>query len=280
MEFRTMTRPLTLMVLMLLAIPTMLWAQSGVNTRFNWSQSVVDVTASRGTTTARTLTLSSSAVVFGAVLEVVPELAPFVTLEPSAIFFISPAQSVEVRLTFRIPQTAALGDYAGTIHVRSQARTVPTTLKIHLNVVDPSGLPPDPGDSGKATLGGVDADSDGVRDDLQRYIAFTYSNSKRVQLAVTDLSKAFQRAVVDATDATASHDHAGPVLAALACLYYIDPVSTKTIKDRLIAHVLNTKPRSEAYILFNAQLGGKTFHMPAPAQLKSACSFDPDNILP
>src|SRR5216683_231714 len=37
-------------------------------------------------------------------------------------------------------------------------------------------LPPDPGAAGKATLQGIDSDGDGVRDDIQRYIALTYPN--------------------------------------------------------------------------------------------------------
>jgi len=36
-------------------------------------------------------------------------------------------------------------------------------------------LPPNPGEAGKATLQGIDSDNDGVRDDIQRYIALTLS---------------------------------------------------------------------------------------------------------
>lgn len=43
--------------------------------------------------------------------------------------------------------------------------------------VDPFILPPDPGEAGKQTLAGIDSDSDGVRDDVQRWIELTYSDA-------------------------------------------------------------------------------------------------------
>jgi len=42
-------------------------------------------------------------------------------------------------------------------------------------------LPPDPGKAGKETLLGIDADKDGVRDDIQRYIYFTYPDDKKLR---------------------------------------------------------------------------------------------------
>ena len=39
-------------------------------------------------------------------------------------------------------------------------------------------LPPDPGPAGKLTLDGVDADKDGMRDDVQRWIATEWGHSE------------------------------------------------------------------------------------------------------
>ena len=46
------------------------------------------------------------------------------------------------------------------------------------------GLPPDPGEAGKATLEGIDSDQDGIRDDIQRYIALTYPDSQKTRAAL------------------------------------------------------------------------------------------------
>ena len=40
-------------------------------------------------------------------------------------------------------------------------------------------LPADPGEAGKATLAGIDADRDGVRDDMQRQIVFLFPDSEK-----------------------------------------------------------------------------------------------------
>ena len=46
-------------------------------------------------------------------------------------------------------------------------------------------LPPDPGDVGKLTVDGIDADKDGVRDDVQRWIAENWGHSPRAVKALT-----------------------------------------------------------------------------------------------
>ena len=53
-------------------------------------------------------------------------------------------------------------------------------------------LPPDPGAAGKTTLQGVDSDGDGVRDDVQRYIALTYPNSEKTRATLTQYTKSIQ----------------------------------------------------------------------------------------
>lgn len=47
------------------------------------------------------------------------------------------------------------------------------------------GLPPDPGEAGRVTLQGVDVNSNGVRDEVERALATTYAGDKeRLQLAM------------------------------------------------------------------------------------------------
>jgi hypothetical protein len=51
-------------------------------------------------------------------------------------------------------------------------------------------LPPDPGQAGKLTIDGIDADKDGLRDDVQRWIAENWGHS---QLAVKALTISAQQ---------------------------------------------------------------------------------------
>ena len=68
---------------------------------------------------------------------------------------------------------------------------------------DPPGsndLPPDPGEAGKASLEGIDADTDGIRDDIQRYIALTYQDSQKTRAALRQLTLALQKALLESPD--------------------------------------------------------------------------------
>lgn len=60
-------------------------------------------------------------------------------------------------------------------------------------------LPPDPGEAGRATLAGVDVNDNGVRDDLERYIAQHFGGDPRVRRAVGNAVIATQQGIL-ATD--------------------------------------------------------------------------------
>ena len=53
-------------------------------------------------------------------------------------------------------------------------------------------LPPDPGEAGKATIDGIDADKDGVRDDVQRYIWENWPDSERARRVLFAVAKTKQ----------------------------------------------------------------------------------------
>jgi hypothetical protein len=140
--------------------------------------------------------------------------------------------------------------------------------------VDPFTLPPDPGEAGKQTLEGIDSDNDGVRDDVQRWIALTYLNSERMRLGLRQNSGALQNALL-ANNAATAEAAAGQETAGARCLAYItdDPA----VIDGLVELMLNTEVRREAYEQYT-----KLFHGPAGpidlSQLKHFCAFDPDSV--
>jgi len=53
-------------------------------------------------------------------------------------------------------------------------------------------LPPDPGPAGMKTIEGIDADKDGVRDDVQRYIAANWGHSALATNTLTLIAKSKQ----------------------------------------------------------------------------------------
>jgi hypothetical protein len=135
------------------------------------------------------------------------------------------------------------------------------------------GLPPDPGEAGKATLAGIDSDNDGVRDDVQRYIAMTYRDSAKTRAVLTQYAKQMQSALLDASSKELSMKHADEYSKVSECGESIlgFDMSYKVEKD-IKPIILNTDERNKAYFTYNDQLGGEIFFL--NNQGVSACDFD------
>lgn len=139
-------------------------------------------------------------------------------------------------------------------------------------------LPSDPGGPGTATLGGIDSDGDGVRDDVQRYIALTYSSSAKMRTVLTTYAKATQAGLMSSSDAKAANDAALRAKRAIDCLFYIDSNSAPDIQSSLEAQILNTKERILADNKAAGLVSVNTLSAPSPDNPKSSCEFDPDSL--
>lgn len=137
-------------------------------------------------------------------------------------------------------------------------------------------LPPDPGEEGKKTLLGIDSDEDGVRDDIQRYIYFTYPDDKKLRLGLTYYAKEFQGVLKDANDREAAYEHANKMARHGECLYYLKGRESIDIRRALRAEILNTRERSIAYIKYSDNLGGRVIDKAPLKEWKDSCSFDVD----
>ena len=138
-------------------------------------------------------------------------------------------------------------------------------------------LPPDPGKAGKETLLGIDTDGDGVRDDIQRYIYFTYPDDKKLRLGLTYYAIEFQGVLKDANDREAAYDHANKMARHGECLFYLTGKDSFDIIDLLLAEILNTRERSIAYIKYSDNLGGRFIRGAPRKEWKDSCSFDVDD---
>ena len=141
-------------------------------------------------------------------------------------------------------------------------------------------LPPDPGEEGKKTLEGIDSDGDGVRDDVQKIISLKYKHSLKVIEAARDGAKALQAAIL----ASQKPNNGGLSLSissmerkAAQCILFIDPENASSIITEIVATVLNTEARFDAYNLYKIQIKGQSDSSPAPSpeDKKLSCSFNP-----
>ncbi|MDX8396318.1 MAG: hypothetical protein R8K22_07895 [Mariprofundaceae bacterium] len=109
-------------------------------------------------------------------------------------------------------------------------------------------LPPDPGAAGKATLEGIDSDNDGVRDDVQRWIAITYPNSEKTRAALSQRTKIMQQVLIDAPDPVKSFSHARQMSRAMSCLSYVLSRQFYNASMEQKAVFLNTYIRTKAWL--------------------------------
>jgi hypothetical protein len=140
-------------------------------------------------------------------------------------------------------------------------------------------LPPDPGAAGMIALAGVDSDHDGVRDDVQRYIALTYPGSEKLQSALTQAARALLDKLQDSTNGMLAPIHNLQVLYAADCL----DVSMSTPSAQLMANlqstILNTRDRIAAYVAADNTKTFLTYRLPtSDTQRRARCLVDPTTL--
>lgn len=142
-------------------------------------------------------------------------------------------------------------------------------------------LPPDPGLEGEKTLEGIDSDKDGVRDDVQRFIALHYGQSERAVRALTNLAKASQMevAIGDSISRDEAIKLAPVILNAASC--FMRSVDQKSIAssaiERVTAAVENTPERLVRAKKFEYLLAHNVYPM-SNAPVTELCGYDPASL--
>jgi hypothetical protein len=133
-----------------------------------------------------------------------------------------------------------------------------------------SGAPP----AATATsLAGTDANNDGVRDDIETYIDSTYPTPANIDInkALRQYAKAAQSSILDANDAGKSLTHVTERFRALECLMARRPTDFHPIFVELRARILDTNPRSEAYLQADSQAAAVNLPLLPADQWVGAC---------
>ena len=119
----------------------------------------------------------------------------------------------------------------------------------------PDGLPPDPGEEGTQTLAGIDSDGDGVRDDVQRLIYLNYED-EAVRSSLVSLAKAAQDAILQTTSGQNASGIRADLSRSVDCLVIADDGIAPEALNAVIAAMVNTPDRSDAYVIFNVESNG------------------------
>ena len=143
-------------------------------------------------------------------------------------------------------------------------------------------LPPDPGEKGKETIEGVNANNDpaGLRDDVERYIIVNYYNQPKVQEAVTRYAQVMQNAIRDISNqkyskaqmkATAVENGRESFVLG-ECIGYTFGTDDKwKIRDAIQDVIFNTDARIIAYLAYDEQLGGEYYRGLSNHELTKVC---------
>lgn len=121
---------------------------------------------------------------------------------------IKKGDTVSVNLSVHAPSDQAVRVVNGTLvllKMKSDGKTKEVfgdVLPLEITL-SPFPLPPNPGEAGKATIEGVDigggpnGEPNGVRDDIDRYIGFTFPNSEKARMGLTQYAKEDQKFIED-----------------------------------------------------------------------------------
>ena len=122
-----------------------------------------------------------------------------------------------------------------------------------------TGLPPDPGNAGDITIEGIDSDSDGIRDDVERRISLMYPGHPSVRTYSYIIAMSLQDSINNPTSVSQQNTSMAKISAAHDCLKNMDlevegmHVGIKEI----MPIVLNTFQRSYSYLNAMKHFRGK-----------------------
>jgi hypothetical protein len=134
-------------------------------------------------------------------------------------------------------------------------------------------LPPDPGPAGAIPLLGIDSDRDGIRDDVQRYIALTYPHDTNAVNGLRILSATYQEMLkVPAGSVAAAKTANDKAWRNRSCLVYLYGAREGHRRAKaLFAEQFNTSARYKAWAAQDDLLGGQSFE--SPRNRSTTCDF-------
>ncbi|MEP7162787.1 MAG: hypothetical protein ABI747_03420, partial [Candidatus Moraniibacteriota bacterium] len=140
------------------------------------------------------------------------------------------------------------------------------------------GLPPDPDEAGKATIEGIDSNGNGVRDDIERWIAVKYPNSEKTRAGLVQEARAFQKALTSVQDTPSASAAFDEIAMGTECLsYLVGPYQMREVDKAFLTQMLNTSGRIRANHAWQNLLPAVQSYSPPDG--KAACiGFDPDTL--
>ena len=120
-------------------------------------------------------------------------------------------------------------------------------------------VPPDPGAAANATVAGVDTNQNGIRDEVDRYIAQTYGEEPTKFVAAQAVAKADQLLLVtpttDVNAATAAVYANADSGVCLADKFENDPVAATRMSNDIVLRTFNNRDRQKQFQAILTKVG-------------------------
>ncbi|MEW5881999.1 MAG: hypothetical protein AB1761_16330 [Pseudomonadota bacterium] len=143
-------------------------------------------------------------------------------------------------------------------------------------------LPPHPGSAANATVEGVDSNHDGIRDDIEIFIAENYGYSERAVRALRSIARDVQRDLVDPPrtpeEAVARVNARRSIDCYARTVDWETRVSRRALMD-VVAETVNTPARFELFRRKEKLLAGQVSEAPDPRlSIEELCGYDPEKL--
>lgn len=253
----------------------------GANLPVSWAPSSLTFSMNPGGKQDVPVTFTTTKALKNARVIFVPDLRNAVTVTPATIPALEAGQSMTVTLSFAPAVTDTRKFLAGVVLLFDQNATVSKPLLAKVSLVKPETIngvvvPPEPPpELNNATLAGFDTNGNGVRDDVDRWIAVQVPGSARHRANLLADANAEQRGLVSTTSEealAAARDSARTI----GCYRSLGIPRDQRKWRESLSVLLNTPARLQAYDAYQRKLTGEVFV--ASADQQSPCLFDLNSL--
>jgi len=170
---------------------------------------------------------------------------------------------------------AACSGVKSSVTEASSSVTLPTAVSLLSvpMVLNPALLPASPSQESDKTVAGADVNNNGLRDDIEIWIARKYPNSAKARAAAAQLALVLQKKVASKNLTKESAYEIGKEVATAIQCFRNAITDHPALKD-LMAVQYNTRARVNAYGDFHSVMGGRAFRMPKG----DTCSIPTDQL--
>ena len=252
-----MSNRIVILAIIVVALAAVLGISFAGDKEVVWTPGQVSTTAVWGHTSTSSVSFVSDKNLNKVAVLIDPKLKPYLSVTPLSVGKVDKGRTALLTLTISAPPNTPPQVLTGTIELTKEGKKVFDSLPVMLSI-EPVVLPPDPGEAGRTTLAGIDSDGDGVRDDIQRYIALTYWDQSGVAAGLRQEAVLTQAAIEHSESKEMALQYSDQLDRSTNCLRFRIADLNKVVKmeDSLLSEILNTDERSRAYIRYDSHLGG------------------------